>query len=377
MLDNKLQAMGSKSPYAYPNTPLIDVSGRIESWLRPGFDDYSGNYASKVELADSSIDFSIYASRWITGFLAIGYGNPNPEIDIKRAWVTVGNLNQLPLYASIGKMFIPFGVYSSNMLTDPLTKTMFRINDAAAVAGYVTQIGGANGKLYAQAYLFDDAIKKTKTGDSDHNHIAAGGANIGYTNKYANHIGFDLGAGIVSDITSGGISGGLAKNSAGNVITSISKHVPGLDVHANTSWNSFGLTAEFISALTRYNSADFSYQDKDKAVEGALPMALHTELSYNFNWGSNRTRQHPTTVFAAYDHSWEALALTDADNSPQSLPEQSIAGGISTSFFRYTITGLEYRFDQAYSTSQKSNSITQKYAGKHQNTLTLLMGLYF
>ena len=361
------------------------MSGRIEPWFRPGFDNYQSQYASTVVLEDAELDFGVYASRWITGYLSIGYGDaghgkPDPGFDFKRAWVTVGNLNQLPVYGSLGKMYIPFGVYSSNMLTDPLTKTMFRMNDSAAVVGYSGQMGGANGKLYAQGYLFDDRIKKDPK--TEHDHIAAGGVNIGYSNKYANHIGFDLGAGIVSDISSGGISSGL---SSGTDSQTVHKHVPGLDVHANTSWNSFGLTAEFISALTRYNSADFSYQDKDKAnssLEGALPMALHTEFSYNFSWGSNRARQHPTTVFAAYDHSWEALALTDADGSPRSLPEQSIAGGISTSFFRYTITGLEYRFDQAYSTSQQSGTATdtatnQTIAGKHQNTLTLLMGLYF
>jgi len=61
------------------------------------------------------------------------------EQDLKNwqdLFISVGNLNQSPYYATVGKQYIPFGSFRKlSAYTNPLTKTVFRMNADAITLG--------------------------------------------------------------------------------------------------------------------------------------------------------------------------------------------------------------------------------------------------
>lgn len=368
-----IQDRGPLRQYAYPYAPLIDVGGRIEGQLVPGLDDWNGNYTSNINMQDVALDFSIYASRWVTGFFSFTTEAPNSlAVHVNRAWVTIGNLDELPVYATLGKMYVPFGSYSSNMVADPLPKQIFRINAPVALLGVTHQLPAVHGQIYGSVYGFDPSVQLHSQKAAQ---IGGVGGNVGYKSQFgarvASHLSgsYDLGLGVVNDISG---SGGLRATVSPNA-KYLSSHVPGIDVHAKVGLNGFTVLGEYISALSRYKKAELAYAEGSHALKGALVSALHVEGDYSFNLGP-----YNSGVYAGYDHSWQALGLSTAE---QRMPEQSVDVGISSQFWKYTITSLEYRFDTDYGTSETSEtsetSQTIQGSGKHQSTVTLQLGLYF
>ena len=104
---------------------------------------------------------------------------------------------------------------------------------------------------------------------------------------------------------------------------------------------------------------------------GALPAALHTEIDYTWHTG-----KLPWTLGVAYGQTWEALALN--------LPKNSYWVLLSTSIWKGTIEGIEYRHDVNYPI-QAGNSasgagglpVPSANVGGTRNLVTFQIGVYF
>lgn len=368
----------SGNVYAYPGTPLVDISGAFAPSISYNTD-YSGGSSSSLAINRAEVDFGVYASPWITGYLSLAYKGTGADKNaaiVKRGWVTVGNLNEAPVYFSLGQMYVPFGSYSSNMLSDPIVKTLFRISAPTAVLGYASQVGPGN--LYAQAYGYQGPVSESvKAGTI----INGWGAGLGYKGKYASHVGYDVGVGYTNNIANasgqmavvypaGQVTGGGSNSGFNNDGSKkLAHNVAGLDVHVKASFDNISMVGEWISALRDYSASDLQYNAKRARIS-----AMHVEGNYAFDFmGRN------SGVFLGYDRSWQSLAL--------GVPEQSITTGVSSSPWHYTIATLEYRHDMNYkkgdtaaiangsAAASAASAVTS--TGGGQNTVSFQFGLYF
>lgn len=376
-LQNRLQQAG----VSLDQRPIIEISGAVVGSAVQTFSNFSNPQNSgDINLSTAEIDINAMASRWATGFMSLEYDSSPPQtgsrvtnsrLYLSRGFVTIGDLDRSPFYFTAGQVYLPFGRYYSYMITTPLTLSVARVNDRAAILGY-----SKNG-LFVQGYVYP-GIDANATDTIFH----AGGLNAGYKMIFTPNLDLTFGGGVISDITDAQGMGYTGANNPqfpgftsfnGSSSTYPFVHtVPGADAHAEFDFWTNTFVAEFVGA-----TRDFASQDLTFNGNGAHPQALHAELLHNFNIAT-----YPSMVGVAYGHSWQALGLN--------LPENSYVGYFLTSIWKNTIEEIEFRHDTDYSShdvatavndptgaNSLDGSFTNNGTGKSRDMLTLQLGVYF
>lgn len=378
-----LEKLLKGAPLPSASKPQVILSGKLEGqaiWQDP----YNGQDTSSIDLVTAELDTYLEVSPWASGFMAIEYnnsslnqvllgsGNPvnNSNIFLNRGYITIGNLSKSPIYFNTGQMYVPFGAYSTYMLTNPVTKVLGRTNTRAAELGYSKD--GLNFSVYA----FNGSAT-TGSGQVD---------NWGLNGNYDFNFGeynATLGAGFINDLsdaqgaqqTGSGTSGTFQGFSQSPVSETLVHYVPGVDLNAYLSRGPLYFAAEGIMATREYDPTDMSFNGV-----GAQPKAAHFELGYIFKAFEKRS-----TFSIAYEETWEALAL--------GLAKNSYVATLNTSIWKNTVETLEFRHDVNYASGDTSagacsftnasgtviattcpGSVT---SGGQQNTILLQFGVYF
>lgn len=368
-LEKELDAEG------YPiQRPILEISGGLEGQViySNGF----GGVSSSVNLSTAELDLNAVVNSWVGGLISLDYDDspavtgsrvPNSRIYLRRGFITIGNLIQCPWYFTTGQFYMPFGRYSSALVTAPLTLSMARVVARGLLLGFY-QHG-----FYGQLYGFEGEQTSTKGF-----FVKQGGVNLGYKN---NHV--DAGTGIISNIAD---AEGMQNNSLNSTVNfngfgeptvigvvnvpnfnNLRHRVPAADVHSEITIGPWTIIGEFISAVRRFSPLDMTFNRR-----AALPRSLHTELDYLFHVGI-----HPVTLGIAYGRTWQALALN--------LPQQSIWTLVSTSIWKDTIESIEFRHDINYSRGTIANGGTTPAGlspvavrgGGSRDSVTGQIGVYF
>lgn len=371
--------------------PLIFLSGKVEgqaSYFEP-FGEGTNLTSTALDLSAAEFDVLAEASPWAYGFLSLAYdgssfktpltigaGNPinNSRIYLKRGFVTIGNLDKSPFYLSMGQEYVPFGRYSSYLLTNPDTLTLGRTNARAAVLGFYK-----NG-LYLSAYGLNGSVNTAEGFDS--NHLYEWGTNGGYRFSFGDDgLKGEFGAGYINNIAESqgfqntGLGTGSFQGFAANSTTETLQHpVGGFDAHFAATWGPLSTYNEFITATQEFSPLDLTYNDS-----GAQPSALHVEGAYTFSNVFNSKKD--VALYVAYDRSWQALAIN--------LPKNSYTVGLSTSLWKNTTQTIEYRHDVNYASTDTASGLCDPtnsgvasicpvtVAGPTQNQILGQIGVYF
>lgn len=132
---------------------FVALGGNFElaaGWLKGT----SGRSQSIIELATAEIDFEVQANDWTLGSIILEYDNGKRlfrtlrgfEVDIDRinidtAFVTIGDPQRLPPFATVGRIVLPFGISTGDpvadvlTLEDPLTIEVFEMRETAVLVG--------------------------------------------------------------------------------------------------------------------------------------------------------------------------------------------------------------------------------------------------
>lgn len=364
-----------------PANPFLQISGKLEGqaiYTKPSF----ASHTSDISLATSELDFIPVINDWASGFAAIAYDNSlapntpltsNSRIFLDQGFLTIGNLNAAPVYGTLGQMYVPFGAYLSNMITDPLTEDLGQIKARALLLGY--QEHGNQG-LYAQAFTYNGEANLS----ANNNTVNSGGANLGYMYNGANW-NFDLGASGDANIAdsifmqdtlapSSLVNGNPAFSGFGEVNDDdvIHKRVPAYDLHGSVGVGNWGLVAEYLHSTTDFDTQDLTFDG-----HGAEPSALNVELSYNFP-----TYGRPSAITVGYGQSKQALALL--------IPEQRFIAVYNISIWKDTVEAIEFRHDINYKAQDTAtgNGLPINFEqgggnslGGSVNAVTFQTGIYF
>lgn len=366
-ITNQLHAMGGERAKESDHSHLL-LSGVVEA---------QANYTNKggspsttdVSVTNVSID-SIFLgpSSWTLGFIELSYDdaapvssvytsnsnyrNSNSRVYVNKAFITIGDFSQSPFYGSVGQFYVPFGTYSSTMVTSPLTKAMMRTKARAILLGFQQQDKNA---FYGSAYLF--------RGDSHANSVAKvnnGGLNVGYKFK-GDTVSGKVGGGVIANIadSAGMQSSGFSSNEQ------LVHRVPGYNLRGLLSFGQHvDVIGEFVSATTNFNPYDMSYNG-----HGAKPWATALEADYSFTILNDK----PSSIGIGYSQTHEALSL--------GLPLSRYSMTFNTSLWRNTIESLEFRHDLEYASTATAtaaaNSAVARQTGKADNAVTAQFDYYF
>lgn len=361
ILSKQLASQG----YPAPNLPILALSGAIESLAH-----HSKSYQSvsdwDLDLSTAELDVSAGLNAWVVGYLSFAYDASAPtsggrvsnaNVYLSKGFLNIGNLEKSPVYLTTGQFYLPFGRFSSSMISAPLTAKMGKTIARAAELGFHHQRDlGAFGALYA--------FKSETTNASS----AAYGVNWGYNLMQADkraEVGLsyisaiNAASGMQSVAASTGEFSGFTHNATSRAVDS----VPAIDLHANFSMNAWGVAAEWISATQSFRSMDLSFNQT-----GAKPQALNVEAAHTF-----KIKNKALSVALGYGWSEEALALK--------LPKQRFSAVASVSLWRDTVESIEVRHDVDYAMNAQAagagSSINTLGTGKSSNTVTAQLGIYF
>ena len=366
-LEKALKARGVR----YGDRAYLQFGGEVEAkttFTRT----YANKNTSDIDITDAELDISAIISKWASAYMSFDYDNAAPSsgkrtsgsnLYLDQGFLTIGNLNNSPIYFTVGQNNLPFGAYTTSMVSTPLTDSLGR-----TTARYV-QLGYSVANYDVKAYAF-----RSDTKTSDNSKINAFGGEF-----RMNHGAFKGAVGYISDIAdSNGIQNngvstastfqGFAKttrsnSNAGNLL---SKHVPGADVWVSWAHGPFGVYAEYVGATEKFNSADMKFDGK-----GAKPRAAQFELSY-----ATKMVGKPLNVAGFYGKTWESVALN--------LPRESYGVAASTNLWKDTSLSVEYRHDKNYSSNDylQNNSTgagvaLASYAGSTRNIVTFGLAVDF
>lgn len=380
-LRKKLDNYATEKGISIPYRPIIVLSGGVEGQvLYDNNNNYTKNSKTDVNLSRAELDVIAEAGPWTTASMIINYEDKrdtnysntvarsnHSRIRLDRGFLTIGQLNKFPIYATIGQMYASFGKYASYMVTTPPTQILGRVKDRMLTIGY-NQFG-----VYAQIYGMSGETQ-SKTGSEIIKHS---GFDLGY--KLFEHDNFvmDLGAGVLGCLAE---SEGMQNNVFGKKVSSsgtnpsggeiITSRVMGINGHIEVDfYNAYTVLAEYIGASKAYDVTDLAFNG-----HGARPQAFDIQGAYRF-----KVINRPSTIFAGFSLTEQALALD--------VPKQSFFAGYTMSIIKNTLASIEYRHDINYSLGDTSTSnntsiggtrnISATVTGRQNNTVTLQLGVYF
>lgn len=350
-----------------PAHPVVELSGDVEA-IGNILNTHPGNTRGDINLADAQMDLYAQVNPCVFGFISFQWQDQgtslyrvvNGNINIEKAFITVGNFNKTPFYASIGQLFVPFGQYSSFMLSDTLPKIMARTRERAAVFGFAPQ--GDTG-MFGSVYTY-------RSDTSSNAKAASGGVDLGY--RFANWYDLkgEFAIGGNSNIADGQ---GMQINGAPSTIPfagfgmskqaeNIGHAIPAADINGKLSYKNLTLIAEYVDTARSFDRDAMTFNRF-----GARPSAGQLEANYAFTIDDK-----PGNIGFTYQWTNDALALL--------LPRQRYMAIINYSFWRSTLASLEFRHDVNYShdtVATGASSAPFHPLNKYINLVTFQMAVFY
>ncbi|MDH3347621.1 MAG: LbtU family siderophore porin [Desulfobulbaceae bacterium] len=285
--------------------PTYSMGGVIEVDLTSG-SDYDGTNSSDITLSTMELAIEAQVNEWVSGEIVLLWEEGDTEpVDLDGATITIGNTEKAPLYLTAGLMTVPFGVYETNMISDPATLEMGETGDSAILVGLE-----ANG-LYASAYTFNGDMDKV--GDDDE--INVFGASVGYAME-SDSMNLNIGADYISNLAN---SDGLA-DAIGDA--DLLDEIGGMAAHVILGLGDFTCIAEHVSS---------------DDIMGSSPNATHLEAALTTEMIGNET-----VLAATYQITSEAAVL--------GLPETRYGVAVSMGIMDNTSVTVEYINNEDYAT---------------------------
>jgi hypothetical protein len=353
--------------------PHLLLSGVVEgqaNYQKPG----SSASSSDIDVSSVGLDgYVLGPNHWTSALFTLDYDNDigpnsgsinnhsrtqNSRIKVGQAFLVIGDFDRSPIYGTIGQMYVPFGTYSSNMISSSFTQVLGKTKARAALLGYQ---GQGKETFYGSTYIFKG---DTQVGTTSR--VNNGGINLGYRFTHNDYSG-DIGFGVIGNIAD---SKGLQNTGNRPFFAGFGDHnenlhhrVPAYDLRALVSVSGhIDVLAEYITAANAFDKKDMSYHS-----HGAKPQALNVEAAYTFS-----AYNKPSSVAIGYGKSKDALAI--------GVPLQRYALALNTSLWKDTLQGLEFRHDVNYAASAHASGAgvpAMSASGQKDNAVTAQFDIYF
>lgn len=346
-VEERLRALEAKAPeVGDPGIAELRRKVRInglleaEAFHRQGYSrDAEGNpirvKESDLTLATAALDFHGEFTDWTRSHVLLLWEDGAGPVEVDEAVISLGNPEKFPLSLNVGKLYVPFGVYDSFMIQDPLTLELGETNETAV------QIGFARAGFYGSVYAFNGEVNEA----GSNNTISNFGASAGYRLEREG-LGLKLGVDYLNNLAdSEGISGALADAE----LTSGNDYVAGLGAHLQLTSGPYAFYAEYIAALDQFAAGELEFGGR-----GAKPQAWHLEAGYTRDLFGKETN-----FAVGYQGTHEAGAL--------GLPEKRYLAAVKFALADGLSWAVEFVHDQDYplaegGTGDDANMITSQLA---------------
>jgi hypothetical protein len=282
----------------------LTISGSIEVEAS-SVESFDGSKEEDISLATADFGIEAKLVDWAVGTLALTWDDEEDKITVDEAFIALGGTEAIPASLKAGRFYLPFGVFETAAISDPLTLEAFETREDAVMVGFSAT--GLSGGLY----VFNG---DTNEGGGDEK-IEHFGAHLGYSLEN-DHFKINSQLGYLSSI--------VDSDTLGEELDLEADYVGG--IAAQVSVASFGvtLTGEYITAVEDYTTAD--------GVEGK-PVAYHLEAGYEVELGL------PLQFALSYSATKDLAPI---------LPESRVAAVVGVELVEGLGFKVEYRHDKDY-----------------------------
>ena len=276
---------------------------------------YAGSDESDIVLATGALGLTAAINEWLSAEISTLYEENDTPLEIDTASVMLAKPDG-PWSLHAGQFYVPFGVYETAMVSDPLTLELGETRETAVAAGI------RHGGFHADVYAFNGDLEGQDQIDS-----------VGATAGFATTVGgadVTLSAGYLNNL---GESDGLEETvNVANAGGEASK-VGAWTASAVVGLGDVLLVGEYLTAMDAFDSTEIAYDGG-----GAQPGAWNVEASYAFDLAGR-----PASAGVGYQGSEEAVAL--------GLPAHRLLVALSVEILPHTALSFEYAHDEDYATA--------------------------
>jgi len=274
---------------------------------------YQGDSESDIVLATFELGIASRIGEWVEIGGSLLYEQDKTPLEVDVAYATIANFEHSPLFLTAGQIYLPFGEYGSDMISDPLTLEIGETRETAL------QLGFAYNGFSGSTYLFNGSyISNGK------DHIDSWGAHLDYTRE-SKELSWNLGISYISNLA----DSDTVQEVVGS--TDVSDFPGGWSLHGNVEYGTYNLIAEYLGAADSFDAADIHWR-----LGGAEPKAWNLEAGYAFDLFAKGA-----TVALAYQGTEQSLALK--------LPKQRWLLGLAVEILDDTLLSFEWAHDKDYS----------------------------
>jgi hypothetical protein len=234
-------------------------------------------------------------------------------------------------------MVLPFGNYSSHMISDPLTLEIGEAHESAL------EVGFESGGLRASVFAFNGVSDQNK---ADNDVVDDFGLSLSYVIN-SDSMNLDVGIDYLNNMAeTDGIEGAVT------TLGTVEEHTAAMALHAIINIDKLDIIVEYVTASDDFNTADLGFNGGK-----AKPSASNIELAYTMNMGGR-----DVTVAVAHQ--------TSADIDGSALPESRHMISASTTLADAVAFTVEY-------TSANDYEIADGGTGESGGMLTAQLALEF
>jgi hypothetical protein len=300
----------------------VELYGVVEVEAMSG-EDHTGVDGSDVTLATAELglDFSVF-NDWVNGTIVTLYEDDDTENwEVDQAYFTIGNTSEYPFYLTTGRMYVPFGNFETNLVSDPLTLEIGETRETAI------ELGFEKDNWYGSGYVFNGDVDEI--GDDD---IGNYGLNLGYAADVKDR-SFDVGLSWINHIgDADGIEDAVGDTNTDGDAGPVRDYIPAWGLYGIYRLGPWSFIGEYVSATKDFTAAELVWK-----TGGARPSAYNLEVGYDFEIFGGRE----SNVAVAIQGTDESVVL--------GLPEHKFLAGMSMALYKNTSLALEYANAEDYS----------------------------
>ena len=321
----------------------VEIGGTIELEAAyashgAGDDPYEGDPSTTAELATVELGIAARIHDWV-GAEIIVKNDDDDDIAVDETFLTIAP-PEGAWALQTGRYVVPFGVYETNMISDPVTL------DLGETGRDAVMLAAESGGLYGSVFAFNGDLDRGGDDTIDGFGVALGyameieggaiDANLSWINDLGESDGFDI-----------------DEDDAG------ADNVPGWAASVVLGWGDVTLIGEYLTALDGFEVDEIEF-----GGAGAEPSAWTVEAAYGFDLGGREA-----TAAVGYQGTSEAGAGGNPD-SPLDLPERRALVGLSVEMAEGVGLSAEWKRDEDYGEAEGGT-------GKNADTVTVQLAAEF
>ncbi len=284
--------------------------------------------SSDLKLSTFELGVDVDAIKYVHAHALLLWEEDDTEpIDLDEGIITLGAEEDFPYYLSAGKLYVPFGVFESHFISDPLILELGETRETAVMLGYEDEL------VSASLGAFKGDVKKAGKDSHINNLVASLGINPIES--------LSLGLSWISDIAdSDGLTDLIPENEDGD--REVDEFVGGISGIILIELEPLAISGEYLGALKKFKDIPVPGEEPSE-LEGMKPRAWNIELSWVFQ------------------EDWEAaLRYEGSDDFPE-FPENQCGICVSWGIFPNTSLSAEYLYGE-FKNDDKRNLTTAQLA---------------